>query len=493
MLNSNSDMKKITSYILCIGLLGFSAQSCTNEFEDINTNPNSPVEAPITNVLAYVLQDFAANYFDAWGNMNEPETYSGHLGKIQYVDEARYMYRSGTISDLWKKAYRDLKNAQAIIDQADKTQATNMKATAMTIQAYIGQIATDRWRDMPYSEAIKGDEGFITPKYDKQEDIYPLLINQLKTAADLFAAGGTDPLGEGDLLYAGKVAKWQKFCNSLRLRVAIRISGINPALSKSIIEEIAANPAKYPVFSSNEDNAFFNWVGTSPYIEPWNNDFRSRDDHGPSAPLVNTLTQLNDPRLPVYAKPAPSDGAYRGVEIGPISSPTISQFSRIGVRFRENAAGFSPFMRYSEVLFILSEAALKGWNVGSLTAEKLYENAITASLQENGITDAAVITKYISGAGVKWDGATTKLYTQKWLSLFKDGHEAWAESRRTDVPLLPAASGSPFPGHTRPPFRYPYPAEETTLNGANSAASIADVKDNLWGKKMWWDTRTGVN
>jgi len=85
------------------------------------------------------------------------------------------------------------------------------------------------------------------------------------------------------------------------------------------------------------------------------------------------------------------------------------------------------------------------------------------------------------------------LYTQKWLALFKDGHEAWAESRRTDVPLLPAASGSPFPGHTRPPFRYPYPAEETTLNGANSAASVADVKDNLWGKQMWWDTRTGVN
>lgn len=485
-------MKKITSYICIAGLAVVTQLSCTKKFEEINTNPNNPVKAPTTNVLAWVLETYGASFFDAWGNMNEPETYGGHLGKIQYIDEARYIYRTGTITSLWNSFYRISKNAQSIIDQAAADGATNMQAAALTFQSYIWQIATDRWRDLPFSQAIRGDEGFITPTYDKQEDIYPVLIAQLKTAADLFAQGGSDQLGTGDLLYNGKVAKWRKFCNSLRLRVAIRLSNVNAALSKSIIEEVTGDPVKYPIFGGNEDNAFFMWTATSPYQEPWFNDFKTRDDHGISKPLVDTLKNLADPRLAVYAKPAVSDGQYRGVEIGPPGNlPAIGQYSRIGTRFRETPDGYSPFMRYSEVKFILAEAALKGWNTGT-TAVAAYIDGITASMNENGITDPVVISNYINGAKVLWNNDVKKVYMQKWLALYKDGHETWAEERRNDFPVLPAASGSPFPGHNRPPFRYPYPSEETTLNGNNSAAFVADIKDDFWGKKMWWDTRAGV-
>lgn len=484
--------KRINKYIISCGILSLlGIQSCTKNFEEINTNPNEPVEAPTTNVLAYVLQDFSANFFDAWGDMNEPETYSGHLGKIAYIDEARYMFRSGTISDLWNKFYRDVKNAQLVVKQAEKNGAANMQAVALTFQAYMWQIGTDRWRDMPFTDAIKGDEGFVTPKYDKQEDIYPVIIAQLKTAADLFASGATDALGEGDLLYAGDIEKWQKFCNSLRLRVAIRLSSVDEMRSKNTIEEILGNPGAYPIFDSNDDNAYFNWVGSDPYIEPWNKDFRTRDDHGPSVNIIDTLKKYEDPRLNVYAKRAPADGEYRGVEIGPASSPTTSLFSRIGARFRDNAAGFSPFMNYAEVLFLITEASLKGWNTGSWTAADAYEEGVRASFEENGL--ASSINTYLVLDGVIWKNSYHQLYLQKWLALFKNGHEAWAEERRTDFPLLPMARGSAFPGHNRPPLRYPYPTEETTLNGANSAATIADVKDNFWGKQMWWDQRPGVN
>jgi hypothetical protein len=485
-------MKKIIVCLSIAGLAVVTQLSCTKKFEQINTNPNNPVIAPTTNVLAWVTETFGATYFDSWGNLNEPETYGGHIGKIQYVDEARYIYRPGTVTSLWNSIYRILKNAQTIIDQAKADNAINMQAVALTFQAYIWQIATDRWRDLPFTEAIRGNDGFITPAYDKQENIYPALVAQLKTAADLFSQGATDPLGSGDLLYNGNLTKWRKFCNSLRLRMAIRISGISAATSKSIIEEVMGNPTKYPVFSGNADNAFFMWTAATPYQEPWYVDFKTRDDHGISKPLVDSLKSLTDPRLAIYAKPAPSDGQYRGVEIGPPGNlPAIGQYSRIGVRFRETPAGFSPFMRYSEVQFILAEAALKGWNTG-ITAISAYTNGITASMNENGITDAAVITTYINSPRVLWNGDVKKIYMQKWLALYKDGHETWAEERRTDFPLLPAASGSPFPGHNRPPFRYPYPTEETTLNGNNSAAYVADLKDDFWGKKMWWDTRTGV-
>ena len=86
----------------------------------------------------------------------------------------------------------------------------------------------------------------------------------------------------------------------------------------------------------------------------------------------------------------------------------------------------------------------------------------------------------------------TNIYLQKWLSLFKS-HEAWAESRRTDVPQMPAAPGSAYPGHNRPPFRYPYADDEKNLNSANVEVAMQGVVDHFWGKKMWWDTRSGVN
>lgn len=482
-------MKKLL-YIVIAGSLIFAGQSCTKNFEEINTNPNSPAAVNPTNVLAYVIQNTGATLFDVWGDMNEPETYGGHLGKIQYIDEARYVFRPVTVQNTWRYMYTNLENAQLVIGAAQKQGAVNMQAATMTFQAFLWQIATDTWRDIPFNEALRGDSGVLTPAYNTQEEIYPALLGRLKAAGDMFAQEATDPLGEGDLLYGGDVTKWRKFCNSLRLRVAIRISKVNAALAKSNIEEVLGDPAKYPVFESNDDNAFLIWTGSSPYIEPWASDAQGRDDHAVSAPLVNTLQSLNDPRLPVYARPAPGDGVFRGVPIGPAGNVNISNFSRIGTRFRYTNAGFTPFMRYSEVQFIIAEAAQNGWTTGS-SAQAAYNAGVIASLEENGITGAAAST-YLSSTAVAWNGDVTRLYTQKWISLFKNGHETWAETRRTDVPLLAAAAGSPYSGHNRAPFRYPYPQNETTLNGQNSAQYVGQVRDNFWGKQMYWDTRTGV-
>ncbi|RFM25992.1 SusD/RagB family nutrient-binding outer membrane lipoprotein [Deminuibacter soli] len=484
-------MKKQVINIIAGSVLIIAGQSCTKQFEELNTDPNHPVVAPTTNVLAYAIEDFGAHLYDAWGDMNEPETYAGHLGKIQYIDEARYVFRTGTVSNDWTYYYRDLKNLANVIATAKNDKAVNMQAAALTFQTFIAQKATDTWRDIPFSDAIKGDSGYLTPKYDKQENIYPALIANLKTAGDLFATNAIDKLGEGDLIYNGDITKWQKFCNSLRLRLAIRISNVAPDAAKANIEEILGNQSKYPVFESNDDNAFLVWPGTDPYIEPWAADYQGRDDHAVSEPLVTTLISLADPRLPVYAKPATADGAYRGVEIGPPGQVTLAQYSRIGTAFRENATGFTPYMRYAEVEFIIAEAAAKGWNAGA-TAQDAYEAGVKASLAENGITNPAAVNTYLGGSNVAWNGDVKKIYLQKWIALFKDGHEAWAESRRTDVPLLPAARGSAYAGHNRAPFRYPYPTEETTLNGANSGESIAKVKDYFWGQQMWWDTRGGV-
>jgi hypothetical protein len=277
----------------------------------------------------------------------------------------------------------------------------------------------------------------------------------------------------------------------LRLRLAIRISGVNNTLAKSTIEEVLGNPTKYPIMGNNDDNAMFWWPGASPYEEPWYVDSKTRDDHAVSDVLVNALKDLSDPRLPVYAIPAKDDGTYKGFTIGAKAQPALTSISRIGTKFRKDPAGFSPFMRYAEVMFHVAEAAKKGYTTGT-TAEAAYNKAVTASLLENEVA-AADITAYLAGKG-KFDNTLDQIYLQEWIALFKQGMEGWSLYRRTGVPKTHyVAPGSAYTGHNSPPFRYPYPANEMTYNKDNASPFVAEVVDNFWGKKMWWDTRTGVN
>ncbi len=489
-------INKITVFLLLIVSL---TVSCTDQFEEINTDPDRAKDAPATNVLAFVIRYWSASFYDAWAEMNETSTYAGHLTKIQYIDEARYNFRPGVVENKWYYLYITLNNVNEIILKAEEDGSQNMLAVAKVMRAYIFQCGTDTWRDIPYTDALKIKEGTLLPKYDRQEDIYPDLLKELKEAADIFAEEPTDLLGEGDILFNDdetdlneEAKKWRKFANSLRLRMAMRISGVDPALARSTVEEVLGDPDTYPVMEDNSDNAFFYWQGSDPYEEPWFTDRKTRDDHGLSDVLINILKELDDPRLPVYAFPAASDGEYRGYTIGAATQPNLTTISRIGDRFRGDAKGFSPYMRYAEVKFLIAEAAHKGFNTGGITAEAAYNDAVEASLAENGI-GAGAISAYLAGEG-KYDGTLDQIYLQEWISLFKQGLEAWSLYRRTGIPETNyVAPGSPYDGHNSPPFRYPYPDNELTLNGANISPFASEVVDYFWGKKMWWDTRSGVN
>jgi hypothetical protein len=465
--------------------------ACTKDWEEMNTNPNQPVTVPPTNILAYSLRYIADNFFDDWMSMNNTGSYAGHIAKIQYIDESRYEEREIVVNEAWRDMYTTLGSLNKAIALSKEEDNTNLEAACMTFQVFIFQMATDFWKDVPYSDALKAESGVTNPKYDAQQDIYYGMLQTLKNAGDMFA-GGTGEVGEGDLLFDNDASKWQKFCNSLRLRLAIRISNVDPATAKQHIEEVLGDPATYPIMSGNADNAFFWWPGAAPYKEPWMEVSETRDDHGMCITIVDTLKAFNDPRLPVYAHPATSDGVYRGLIAGALDgSFVLADISRIGTRFRDDPTGFSPFMRYSEVLFIIAEAAKNGWNTG-MTAQAAYEAGVTASLEENGIA-AGDITTYLADPKVAWQDSYTQIYIQKWIALFKQSHEAWAETRRTDVPKMSEAPGSPYVGnHDRPPFRYPYPTDEYNLNGSNLSPHTTGIVNLFWGQQMWWDTRTGI-
>ena len=149
-------------------------------------------------------------------------------------------------------------------------------------------------------------------------------------------------------------------------------------------------------------------------------------------------------------------------------------------------------MRVAEVYFHIAEAAKLGYNTG-MTAEEAYNKAVAFSLEENGVA-AADADAYLAGAG-KFNGTMDQIWYEEWVAMFKQGMEGWTLYRRTGVPrdnYIAPGRAARYQNHNVPPFRSPYPDTEHNLNSVNCAPFAADVKDDFWGKQMWWDQRTNV-
>jgi hypothetical protein len=496
-------MKKlnIISSIVLLGLIFFGI-SCTEGWEELNEDPNNPSKAPATNILAHTLRVTGDAFFDDWQDMNNFMSYAGHVTKIQYIDEAKYDYRESVVNTAWTDYYTLQLDLQKMRNIAEEQNKPKTYAVAEVFSVYLWQFMTDMWKAIPYENSLGGEDGNFQPEYTDQQTIYMDLLSRLDSANQALNQpvneANPDNLGAGDVLYNGDKTKWQKFCNSLRLRIAMRISKVDPETAQNVVESILTDPDNNPIFESNDDNAYLWWPGAAPYKEPWAENLETRDDHGMAKTMVQKLKDLDDPRLKVYAKPN-ENGEYVGVVEGAAEgSFQTSNISRLGTKYREDPAGFTPFMRYAETMFNVAEAALLGWNTGSYTAQSAYEAGVEGSLIENSthkgetlITEDE-ITQYMNQPEVSFNGTLRQVYIQKWISLFKQGREAWSLTRRTDVPVMPPAEASVYEGHNRQPFRYPYPTQEKNLNTSNWEAFSADIVDQYWGQQMWWDTRTGV-
>lgn len=470
--------------------------ACTSKFDEMNIDPNNPTDAPATNILARSIQSVTSTLFGERLGIFYVGFYAGHTAPGPFVGST-YEYRDEIVTGHWSSLYYVLSDCQKVIDQVEVEGNRNMQAVMMTVKAFTAQYITDMWGDVPYTQALKGEEAVSRPGYDSQEVIYKTLLTELAEAAELFNQGSIDRLGDGDILLHDNVGQWQRFCNALRLRVAMRISNVDPALAGETIAAVLGNPTHYPVLGEGED-VILTWPGSSPYNEPW---YTYLTGTGPwyamSSSLIDTLSTYDDPRLPIFAQPVPgSDPAvYAGLKTGrPASDFSLNNSSQIGTRYGYQAAGISPWMRYAEVCFLKAEAYARGLASGD--AAEAYAAGISASMAENGIQDAG---SFLAKPEVSWtaDDAENlrRIYLQKWIALFKQSHEAWSELRRTDVPLLEAIPYEYNGSHSRPPFRYPYPNEEITLNGENIAPYLEGLEngDRFWGRQLWWDVRSGLH
>jgi len=480
--------KNIIKLFLTITLI-LAMFACTKDFEEMNTNPNELTKVPymalLTNAEISILGTYAGLGYSTWVR---------YQARDVYVHGDRYTITGAGTGFNYYSGH--LKNLQKGMEMAAKAGNDNSIAVMKILTAYAFQNITDWFGDIPYSEAMMADDPDnpnIYPKYDSQESIYNDLIVQLKAANAMI-----DPavnIGSADVIFNGDMMMWKRFCNSLLLRVYMRISNVAPTVAQAGIEDIMANPSTYPIISSIDQAAFKYWLPEDPvYRSPyWMNpelNLKSIDQTVTEEFLVETLKDRNDIRLPVYAEPALNSGEYVGLPLGTLGQNTPDLSIRGMAEF---GALDSPtrIMRYAEVLFILAESDLNGWDVG-MTAQEAYEAAIQASFEEIGLTMPG---SYLNQPLVDWNGGTPQrelIGDQKWIALYLDGNQAWAEIRRTGYPTyvdITEPVGSFYPGEGTIK-RIPYPDDEAINNPEGLAGALAaqpGIIDEKFGAGVWWD------
>ncbi|AEV99408.1 hypothetical protein A4D02_26590 [Niastella koreensis] len=470
---------------IVIGGLMIVTASCKKDLAEINKNPNA-AENPQPDYLLTAAQKITADlYWGADNNFNSSLLIIQHWAKIQYTEPDRYIFSNSSFTSLWNTAYaQSITNLNTIIKLPDEKANVNYKSVAIILRSWVFSLLTDAYGNIPYKQA--GDiKNSLTPAYDTQKDVYLGLLDELKSAsAALTTTGNTIT---GDVIYGGKTDRWKKFANALRLRIALRIADQEPEKAKQTIAEVLSDAGG--LIGSNTETAQFVY-STSPQQNPISAWFDTRDEFRIAKTMLDKLTALNDPRIPVFAN-KPTDATvttYVGVPSGLTTSDAnnlgLAKTSRPGSYF---FAPLSPavIMSYSEVLFARAEAAARGFTTEDASA--LYKAAITASLNQYGITDATAISNYLGQTAVQYDATNYKksIGEQKWIALYGEGLEAFAEWRRLDYPqLTPAVAGVL---DKKIPVRLIYPGSEQTLNADNYKAAVTNQgTDNLL-TKLWFD------
>lgn len=479
--------------------LALLAAGCDNSgLTGLNKNPNAPPSVSPQFLFPSAVSDVVGRARGGSFDLTLASLWSQQTAMDRFTDEDTYSIRPDNINGYWSGFYAGgLQDISTILKQTKST-TPNLVAPALIMKSWTFGVMTDMWGDIPYSQANKSDPT-APPQYDRQKDIYAGILADLKTASDISVPGGTT-YGSADLIYNGDATKWKKFANSLRLRYGLRLSKVDPATAQAqVAAAIAAG-----VFTSNADNALLKWPGDGTNNSPIYNNFVTRDDQHMSQTLVNAMKSLYisigptaadtvfDPRLAVYADPIASSpskplyvGAPNGLQDDAAISIGINNTSRVGIAYRSKTTP-SILMAYSEVLFDEAEAAARGWAPGDPAS--LYNAAIQASMQYNGIPDA-VTAAYVASPRVAYSASTglQQIALQRWIALFSEGTEAYSEWRRTGVPDL-----QPGPAAITTPHivarRLTYPVSEQSFNNAALQAAITAQGGALLSSRVWWDT-----
>ncbi|UPS90322.1 SusD/RagB family nutrient-binding outer membrane lipoprotein [Bizionia sp.] len=486
--------------LFSIVMLSVITVACSDDYLDVNTDPNNPLTTS-PDLLLPVAQRYSAytittppggaRRLNTLGNLMM-YNWSQSDGYSWYQSEFEYRVNSTFYSTIWDYQYQAALKQYHTFD-VDTENYEYYTAIAKIMKSFHFQILVDTYGDIPYFEALLRGEN-PTPAFDDALTVYEDLIVQLDNAIALINAGNAngDVLNPGgaDIMYAGDMNEWKKFANTVKLRILVRQSdmagrsGYLTTEFQKIANEgsgfITDNATANPGYTDQEDqqSPFWGNYGQTTAGEYVNNYFATC-----ATPFVlDKLTDFNDPRIDyIYEEPEDGHlGVVQGLDFYPPGGLLTEPFvSNIGPGLLKSAEQNSVIFSLAEAEFLQAEAALKTYLSG---AQQHYENGIAASFDYLGVPNAAgYYTQPIDL--VSWGSTSNKLeaiITQKWIALNGlDAIQSWYDFSRTGYPSnLPISLLSPEP--TRP-VRLAYPSSEISGNGANVPA-----QPNVFTSKIFW-------
>jgi hypothetical protein len=536
----NSINKKIFKFCVTVGFLLFF--SCTDDFMEINTNKTQFMEIgpkeyselfarAVAEGLGWQTEDDMSRMSSTIALHNCGYTACGMQQHDQYMQGVGW--QNSGFKDIFVTA---LPAVLTLMENAQLEENVSAYSVAQIWKMWLFQRATDVWGPIPYNEAGSGKESVV---YDSQRDVYYMMFEELTEAVtnlkrELQSNPGLNVFGTGDRIYSGDVDKWIKFANTLRLRMAIRISNVEPEKAK---QEGEAAVAAGALMETNSDDALWsvaglvNWGNGMPRMESFFQDVMSTN-------MESVLKGYDDPRMEEYWSPVADDltlrrapeiykrniGGYHGFASGsdPIEYTYFRAFSKYGPRFKDGNQYITPInvMNAAEAWFLKAEGAWLGWNMGG-TAQSFYDKGIEVSIKQwrGDSYPQSQINEYINSTAipvapdnppyydqpmtdipVKFSTDKTEQYeqimTQKWIALFPVAFEAWAEFRRTRLPKLYPKKYSvneyinPVAGQIQTRCRFV--EDEYNANAAEieKAKGLLKGGEDVENVPLWWDVNS---
>lgn len=497
--------------------------ACTDNFEDINTNdttiPKNQLEA--TDFFAGMFNNIYQNQ-PAWStqlqqNLNG-DVYSGYMmpptGFASNINNMTYALVDGWNNFPWNVAYSNIMLNAFTIEGISKETNPKLYALSLILKVEAMHRVTDIYGPIVYS---RFGENPLVGYYDSQETVYNTFFEELDyaitTLSDSSLPDVPGTFAATDQAYGGDIDKWVQFANSLRLRLAIRISKVNPSKAQTEGEKSLAHSGGLI------DNNTNNFLVDGKVEHPLATIAASWNDIRMGASMESILTGYEDPRLEKYFEESEvSPGEYKGIRIGiNADKPKYQPFSNIGESIIRTT--LIQLMTASEVHFLKAEAALRGW-AGAGDAQANYEAGIATSFDQHGVADASYAsdntkvaadytdpveaahnTGAVSNITIAWDAAASnevkleKIITQKWIAMFPDGQEAWSEFRRTGYPKLFPVVNNKSNGEIDTDIqirRLKFADSDKVANSAEveKAVSLLGGPDT-GGTRLWWDIAGG--
>ena len=516
--------------------------SCTKNFEKYNTNQNEATEDMLavdnlkTGAFFSQMQrnvvlfkdgtNLTSDYQVAQGLTSD--VYSGYVAPTGTwyggVHNGAYYFITGWIERTFTSGFASIMPAWQAITKTAKDQNLPQVAALATIVKVEGMHrVADAYGPIPYNNY---GSGTLQNNYSQLQDVYKKFLNELDSAITVLTAytlanPTATVLKDYDFVYNGNVTNWVKFANTLRLRLAMRIVYADPALAQAEAEKSANNPIGF--ISSVNDRAALQHSANLVYYHPLYEIAYSFNagECRMSASMDSYLNGFADPRKAVYFTKA-DDGNYHGVRQGILSTTwTPYTGTKISSLNMNTSTTQIVWITAAESYFLRAEGALRGWNMGG-TAQNFYNQGISVSFVENGLqaSDGAIYAAnatlvpapFIDNSGqtgnnilpssttkIAWNATDNfetnqeRIITQKWIAMYPDGPEGWAEFRRTGYPKLFPVVNNNSNGTINSAIqvrRIPYPQSEYNNNKTGVQTGVAALGGvDGGGTKLWWDKK----